>query len=74
MIQPKSNIKWKELVTGQKTYQFQFLATKILMSRLILSTKSNPSPENISKCIDDAYNFFVKNEKFAQSDLNQIFG
>jgi len=74
MVPLKTNSKWKELVTGQKTYQFQFLATKILMSRLIMSTKNNSSPENINKCIDDAYNFFVKNEKFTQNDLNQIFG
>ena len=59
---------------GKKQYQFQLLAAKIMMSRIILSTKNDSSPQNVNKCVNEVYEFFVKNEKIAQNDIKQIFG
>ena len=74
MLPPKTSSIWKEIVLGQKQFQFKFLAAKILMSRILLSTKNDPSPQNIDRCINEVYVFFVKNEKIAQYDIQQIFG
>ncbi len=74
MLPPLSHNAWKEMVLGNKQYQFQLLATKIMMSRILLSTKNDPSPQNINKCVNDVHEFFVKNEIIAQNDIKQIFG
>ncbi|MBI5470844.1 MAG: hypothetical protein HY961_00720 [Ignavibacteriae bacterium] len=74
MLPPITNQKWKELALGQNQYQFQMLAAKILMNRIKQSTKADPSPQNVSKCIQELFDFFLKNEKLAQKDISQLFG
>ncbi len=74
MLPPASHYIWKEMVLGKKQYQFQLLAAKIMMSRIILSTKNDSSPQNVNKCVGEVHEFFVKNEKIAQNDIKQIFG
>jgi hypothetical protein len=65
---------WKEIVLGKKQFQFRLLAAKIMMSRILLSTKNDPSPQNVDKCVNEVYEFFVKNEKIAQNDIKQMLG
>jgi hypothetical protein len=74
MLPPVSHAKWKELVTGKKSYQFQSLGIKIMMSRILISTSRDQSPQNVDRCIQEVYNYFTKNEKGSQKDLEQIFG
>ena len=74
MLPSVSHYIWKDMVLGKKQYQFQLLAAKIMMNRIILSTKNDPSPLNINKCVSEVHAFFVKNEKIAQNDIKQIFG
>lgn len=74
MIPPSSDPRWKSLVLGLKTYQFKLLALKILMGRLIASTKKDDSVANVAKCTQEVREFFLKNQTIAQHDINQIFG
>ncbi len=74
MIPPKSNIKWKDLVCGKTKFSFDSLALRILMGRVLQSTKNDMSPQNIDKSISELYDFFVKNEKIVNKDLEKIFG
>jgi hypothetical protein len=74
MLPPITHPIWKEIVLGKKQFQFQLLAAKIMMSRILLITKNDPSPRNVEKCINEVYEFFEKNEKIAQNDLNQMLG
>ena len=72
----KSNKTWQDIVTGRKTFQLKFLASKILLGRLVRSAKEDSSPENINKCVDDLYAIFANNIKMpsVQDDLKTIFG
>lgn len=72
MIPPKTHFVWRDLVVGRKQVQFQNLATRILLMRLLSSAKFDASTQNISKCIDEFHQYFVKNEKIVQADVNQI--
>lgn len=74
MLPPKSHPRWKELVCGKTRVNFSLLATKFFMARVTGAARNNPSPENISRLIDEAYSFFSKNEKFALKDIESIFG
>ncbi len=74
MLPSISHNAWKQMVLGEKQYNFQLLGAKILMNRIILSTKVDPSAQNINKCISEVYEFFNKYEKIIQKDIKQIFG
>jgi hypothetical protein len=74
MVPAVNHPKWKELVLGKGQYQFQSLAAKILLSRILNSVKNDMSEANISKCVKEVYEFFVKNEAIAQGDIQKIFG
>jgi hypothetical protein len=73
MIPPVTDKIWEQLVLQKESYQFHLLSVKIMMSRVYRSTEQDPSKENIQKCIDGVYDFFAKNEKISQKDLEEIF-
>ena len=68
-----SHPNWKKIIGEQSDVQFDFLATKILLGRLHLKYKQEPS--SISSCIEELREFFVKNENQPKvvADLNKIF-
>ena len=73
MIPELNDKRWNILILNQRQYQFHLLSLKILMSRVYMNIKKDPSKENIEKCKQEVYEFFVKNEKISQKDLLQIF-
>jgi hypothetical protein len=75
-IPNKTNRTWHDIITGKKTFQLKFLATKILLGRLVRAAKEDPSPANISDCIDELYAIFANNIKMpsVQDDIKTIFG
>ena len=73
MIPDLIDKRWNILILNQRQYQFHLLSLKILMSRVYMNIKKDPSKENIEKCKQEVYEFFVKNEKISQKDLLQIF-
>ncbi len=73
MIPEIQDRRWDNLVLNRGTFQFHLLSVKILMSRVYVNIKKDPSDENIAKCKREVYEFFVKNEKISQKDLLQIF-
>lgn len=74
MVPASTNTKWKDLVTGKTQYQFNLLGLRILMGRILLSTRTDPSLSNVNQAVEEIRDFFVKNEKIATQDLNKIFG
>jgi len=67
--------EWKEVIGGKKQYGFEFLALRILVGRLNLNYRNDPTPETMGKCVRQLVDFF-QNEKnpLAQKDLKKIFG
>lgn len=74
MVPPITHSKWEEIVLGKRQYRFKFLAAKILMGRILVSTENDPSSKNVDRCVNEIYTLFFKNEKVAQEDLIEIFG
>ena len=50
------------------------LALKILLGRLRLAVKQDPSRENVEVRLDSLRDFLEKNEKLVASDLEKLFG
>lgn len=64
--------RWRDLASGKIRIEFQSLAAKIMMTRILNNTKANSSSENIQRCAEEVQLFFEKNEKFAHTDLVKI--
>lgn len=73
-LPPASDPRWKNLVTGNMSKPLAMLALKIMMTRILNSTKADPSPANVDKNIQEVRSFFEKNMQLAQQDLATIFG
>jgi hypothetical protein len=73
MIPDINDERWDTLILNRGDYQFHLLSVKILMSRVYINIKKDPTDENINKCKNEVYEFFIKNEKISQNDLLQIF-
>lgn len=67
---------WKDLIRRDNQYQFDFLATKIILSRLNLRCRLNNSPEELDRCVNELRAFFEKNLYLpkVQNDLKRVFG
>ncbi|WP_034412159.1 hypothetical protein [Derxia gummosa] len=74
MVPSKQHPKWKDLVTGKTQPAFTLLAAKFLISRLTMAAKTDPSPGNVEKLINEAHKFFSENERIADKDIKAIFG
>jgi HAMP domain-containing protein len=67
--------EWKDVILEKKPYGFEFLALRILVGRLSLNYRNNPTHDTMGKCVHQLVDFF-QNEKnpLAQKDLHKIFG
>jgi len=67
---------WKGLIRSQGQYQFEFLATKLILGRLHLKYRRNRSHQEMEKCVHELWTFFKKNSDLPkiQNDLKKIFG
>jgi len=65
--------EWKNVILERKRYGFEFLALRILVGRLSVNYRNNPTPDTLRRCIQQLIDFF-QNEKnpLAQKDLNKI--
>ena len=75
LLPPKNHPKWRELVCGKlKNAPLKFIATKFFIARLTGLARNDSSPETISRLIDEAHAFFLKNERLVEKDIVAIFG
>jgi hypothetical protein len=75
-VPPVTYSGWKDVVSGKARYQLEFLAAKILLGRLMLKVKNDPSPTMMNTCVQELHNLFAQNADLpnVQNDLKQIFG
>ncbi len=75
-IPPISHPVWGDIVSGKVSYDYEFLATKLILRYLTFQVKSHPTPDNIQRCAQELRNVFERNASLScvQRDLIQIFG
>lgn len=75
-VPPVTHPAWRAIVSGQATYDYEFLATKLILRHLTFQVKSQPSPDTVQRCAQELRNVFVRNVGLScvQRDLSQIFG
>jgi len=72
-VPPKTDPRWRALVTGKRDLTFKLLATKIAFNR-IRRLAEHGDEASIKEAIDLCHDYFIKNEKIAESDLKMALG
>jgi hypothetical protein len=69
-----SDAIWKDLLFKRKQFDFEFLALKMLLGRLIMSVEHDPSDANVEKCASQLYDMLEKNQHLpsAQHDIQKL--
>jgi hypothetical protein len=73
MIPPKSDPKWKRLVTGNEQYALTGLAARMMLTRARLMAAKRDE-RTLQEAIDVAYEYFSKNSEAARDDIRALFG
>jgi hypothetical protein len=73
MIPDKNNIKWKELLTGKIKHNFKSVPAGLLIARLTRQCQNCTTDQELSKNIQEAYDFFEKYQSLFSDDINAIF-
>ena len=73
MLPTRTDPRWRKLVENPKQYTYNFLALKILMSRIALKAGSMSSAD-VDSTIDEVYALFQKHERLMATDIAAVFG
>jgi hypothetical protein len=75
-IPARTDDVWKDLLLRKKSFDFEFLALKMLLGRLIMDIEKDPSSANIEKCVFQLHDLLEKNEHLpsANRDIQKISG
>jgi hypothetical protein len=71
MLPPPNNPRWRELLGGRE-FALKCFGLKIMLSRLKLDYKTNPS--SLNACIQEICTFCSRNPQVVRDDLQTIFG
>lgn len=65
---------WQQIITGQVTIEFEFLAARILQGTLARSYHQRPTAERLERCARELRELFLQNAVLpaAQNDLRRI--
>ena len=73
VLPPKTDDRWKKILTEDQPRNFHALPTKMLMMRVKILAKDQ-TPQKIQEAIDIAYDFFSQNAKIVAKDIEILFG
>lgn len=75
IIPPRNHKAWSDIVTGKIKYEFEFLAAKMLLGRLMLDIERDHNPDTVQKCANELRDLYINNAHFpsVQRDLIKIF-
>lgn len=72
MLPAASHPKWAQLVKGEVSYNYKFLALKIALTRYQQKVKFDNT--QLQPAINELVEFFKKNENLLADDIKTIFG
>lgn len=74
-IPPILHPMWRKLVTGEATYEFSFLAAKILLTRVKIRAKYSDDPQIIEEGIEQLRGLFIRLKHIpnVHRDLQTLF-
>jgi hypothetical protein len=74
MIPGKTNIQWRNLLTGKIKHEFKLFSAGMCVNRNIRDVeKSNYNEDVIQNSIHEVYTFFCKYENILTDDIKVLF-
>jgi hypothetical protein len=73
MIPPKTDPRWRALVTGANSKPIKLLALKFMLTRIGQDVHHDSSPATIDKSVDELHRFFVDHERMVGPDVATLF-
>ncbi len=75
-IPPATAQIWKDLLLRNRTFDFDFLALKLLLGKLSMDVEHDPSPANILHCAELLHDLLEKNANLpsAKRDIQKLCG
>jgi hypothetical protein len=75
-VPSSTNPNWLKMISGEIKPEIQFLATKILLNRLAMTYRMDPSPATTMQSISELIQLMQSNIQLpkVQNDLTIIFG
>jgi len=74
MVPAKSDPKWARFASNFTAIKVNDLATKMFLNRLKVKATFDQSEAAKRGLIDEAYEFFTKNQENLKGDIQTIFG
>jgi hypothetical protein len=73
-IPPKTDARWRSLVSGTNSTPITVLALKFMLTRMAQDVHHDPSPATLDRNVDELHQFFVKNPRMVAADVAVLFG
>jgi len=74
MVPYASDPRWKVVLQRKSTHHFVSPTAGMMFARLQRSLATDPSPENLQTCVEQAHAFFTKYEIVMKDELVRLFG
>lgn len=74
MLPSRTDPNWHKLVENPGQYTYNFLALKILMTRIAVKAGAGMSPTQRDEVVDEVFALFQKHERLMDQDIAAIFG
>jgi hypothetical protein len=73
-LPPPSDPLWSDIVTGRRRVAFEFLAARMLVTRLQMTAMRDKSPQNVSLLAGQLHELFAENRTLpaAKKDLAKL--
>ena len=70
-IPPKTDARWRALVSGTSSVPVKLLALKFMLTRMTQDVHRDPA--TIEKNVDELHQFFVNNPRIVAADAAALF-
>jgi hypothetical protein len=76
LVPPPTDPRWSQVLLEDKVFDFEFLATNMIFTRLTIEAKRNTSKQNLLRVGHELWEVFNKNAHNPKvlNDIRKIFG
>ncbi len=75
-VPPPTDPRWSKALSERRKFNFEFLATNMVFTRLAIDARRDTSKENLNRLSREIWELFEKNghNPKVQNDLKLLFG
>ena len=74
MVPDDDDPRWTQVLTSEQDITLKSLPSKLLISKLRMMVREDPSAESLRRAVTLARDYFTRNERAAAEDLAALLG